>query len=262
VTGQVIIRGEPIAVQVLAYMDGTIVEVIPKEGVVVESDVALIQGIFGIGGEAFGTICPISKSPDEDLTPDKITSNHKGRIVIGGRRVTGDAVRKAISVGAAAVVSGGIDDHDLRQILGYDLGVAVTGTEQIGTTLIITEGFGDIAMARRTFDLLMTHTDRAASVNGATQIRAGVMRPEIIIPLAAPLSDQQADSGHLVGALELGVPIRIIHEPNFGALGTVTRLPHEPVLLASKSLARVVQVKLTDGSEVTVPRANVELIEG
>ena len=262
VTGQVILRGAPIAVQVVAYLAGTIVEVIPDEGVVVEADVALIQGIFGVGGEAFGTLQVVAKSPDEDLTEQVIKPEHRGCIVIGGRRITGAAIRKAIEVGAAAVIAGGIDDQDLREILGYDLGVAVTGTEKLGTTIIVTEGFGEIAMARRTFDLLASHAGRAASVNGATQIRAGVMRPEIVIPLSQPLTEAQRDAGRVVGALNVGSPVRIIREPYFGALGTVTRLPHEQVLLASESLARVVEVNLADGQPVMVPRANVELIEG
>jgi hypothetical protein len=262
VTGQVILRGDPIAVQVLAYLAGTVVEVIPREGVVIESDVALIQGIFGIGGEAFGKICVVAKTPDEDLAETAIKPEHRGAIVVGGRRITGAAVKRAIDVGVSAIVAGGIDDHDLREILGYDLGVAVTGTEKIGTTIIVTEGFGDIAMARRTFELLAAHAGRDASVNGATQIRAGVMRPEIIIPLAESLSAEKADAGRVAGALNIGSPIRIIREPNFGALGSVVRLPHEQVLLASESLARVVEVTLANGTTVTVPRANVELIEG
>ena len=262
VTGQVILRGPPIAVQVRAYLTGTVVDVITNEGVVVESDVALVQGIFGVGGEAFGKLCPVAMSPDEDLTDRVIAPEHKGRIVVGGRRITGDAVKKAIAVGVSAIVAGGIDDRDLRQILGYDLGVAVTGTEKIGTTIIVTEGFGDIAMARRTFDLLRSHVGREASVNGATQIRAGVMRPEIIIPLAEPLAMTNGVGGRVLGSLDIGSPIRIIREPYFGALGSVARLPHEQVLLASESMARVVQVKLADGGDVTVPRANVELIEG
>ena len=262
VTGQVILRGAPIAVQVVAYLAGTIIEVVPDEGVVVEADVALIQGIFGVGGEAFGTLQVVAKSPDEDLTEQVIKPEHRGCIVIGGRRITGAAIRKAIEVGAAAVIAGGIDDHDLREILGYDLGGAVTGTEKLGTTIIVTEGFGEIAMARRTFDLLASHAGRAASVNGATQIRAGVMRPEIVIPLSQPLTEAQRDAGRVVGALNVGSPVRIIREPYFGALGTVTRLPHEQVLLASESLARVVEVNLADGQPVMVPRANVELIEG
>ncbi len=297
VTGMVIFRGEPLAVQVLSYLSGRVVEVIPNEGVVVETEAALIQGIFGVGGEAYGTLRLVAKTPDEDLTEDHITPGLRGCIVIGGRRVTGAAVHKAISVGAAAVVAGGIDDHDLREILGYDLGVAVTGNEKLGTTIIITEGFGDIAMARRTFELLKSHDGREASVNGTTQIRAGVMRPEILIPLSdtasaeqpssfnrvgnAPRVDEQTDderhstrgalptrlnegaaSEREVGSLEVGAPVRIIREPNFGSLGTVTGMPHEPRLLESESFARVVEVKLANGSPVIVPRANVELIEG
>lgn len=262
VTGQLILRGAPIAVQVLAYVTGTVAEVIPQEGVVVESNVALVQGIFGVGGEAYGTIYRVATSPDEDLTDQAITPQHRGGILIGGRRITGPAVQKAIAVGASAIIAGGIDDHDLREILGYDLGVAITGTEKIGISIIVTEGFGDIAMARRTFELLCSHVGHEASVNGATQIRAGVMRPEILIPLAEPLPVGTSDGSRLAGALDLGSPIRIIREPYFGALGSVTRLPHEQALLESESLARVVQVKLADGAEVTVPRANVELIEG
>ena len=262
VTGQVILRGDPIAVQVAAYLAGTVVEIIPREGVVVEADVALIQGIFGIGGEAFGKICLVAASPDEDLTEVAIRPEHRGCIVVGGRRVAGNAVRKAIETGVAAIVAGGIDDHDLREILGYDLGVAVTGTEKLGTTIIVTEGFGEIAMARRTFELLASHAGREASVNGATQIRAGVMRPEIVIALEEPLSASSRDSGRVAGSLNVGSPIRIIREPHFGALGSVTRLPHEQVLLESESLARVVEAKLSNGMNVTVPRANVELIEG
>ena len=255
VTGQVILRGHPIAVQVVAYLAGTVIEVIPHEGVVLEADVALIQGIFGIGGEAFGTLCLVAKSPDDDLTEHVIQAEHRGWI-------TGEAVRKAIEMGVAAIVAGGIDDHDLRNILGYDLGVAVTGTEKLGITIIVTEGFGEIAMARRTFDLLAAHAGQQASVNGATQIRAGVMRPEIVIPLKEPLPADRIDVGRVAGALNVGSSVRVIREPYFGALGSVTGLPHEQVLLASESLARVVEVRLADGSEVIVPRANVELIEG
>ena len=302
VTGMVVFRGEPLAVQVQSYVSGRIVEVIPNEGVVVETEAALIQGIFGVGGEAYGTLRVVAKSPAEDLTDAHITSDLKGCIVIGGRRMTGAAVRKAIEVGAAAVVAGGIDDQDLREILGYDLGVAVTGNEKLGTTIIVTEGFGDIAMARRTFELLKMHEGREASVNGTTQIRAGVMRPEILIPLSdaapveqpssfnrvgnAPRGDEQnSDERHSTrgalptrineseqlqkntnereaGSLEIGAPVRIIREPNFGSIGTVTGMPHEPRLLESESFARVVEVKLANGSPAIVPRANVELIEG
>ena len=38
-------------------------------------------------------------------------------------------------------------------------------------------------MGDRTFNLLKSHDSKFVSINGATQIRAGVIRPEIVIPL-------------------------------------------------------------------------------
>jgi hypothetical protein len=260
-TGQMILRGDPIPVEVSAYIDGTVVDVLPGEGVVVEAPVAFIQGIFGIGGEAYGAIRHAAVSHEQELVADMITPDMKDCIIIGGGRVWHEAVEKAIDIGAAAVVAGGIDDQDLKEVLGYDLGVAITGSERIGTTLIITEGFGDIAMARRTYDLLRSHEGDMASVNGATQIRAGVMRPEIVIPLSQQQQQREVMAEDAGGTLDIGRPVRIIRDPYFGLIGEVAGLPTEPTVLGSGSKARVLEVKLDSGDRVTVPRANVELIE-
>ncbi|MBL8849045.1 MAG: hypothetical protein JNG89_05150 [Planctomycetaceae bacterium] len=261
VTGQVIIRGAPIPVEVRAYLTGDVVEVLPGSGCVIEADAVFVQGIFGIGGEAYGTIRIAANDPQQRVTPDLITADMQGQIVVGGARVTQEAVRQAISVGVAAIVTGGIDDHDLREILGYDLGVAITGSEQIGVTLVMTEGFGDIAMAARTHRLLREHAGQAAAANGATQIRAGVMRPEVVIPLAPTNGPTAAGAAGVFAApLELGAPVRIIRDPWFGVLGKVTGLPPEPRVLASGSKARVLEVLSATGERLIVPRANVEII--
>ena len=261
-TGQIMIRGESIPVQVKAYLPGRVVEVLPDEGVVIENEVALIQGIFGVGGETSGTLVMACTAHDQGLDADAIDDSMAGQIVVGGARMTAAAIRKAQKVGVAAIVSGGIDDSDLKAILGYDLGVAITGSEKIGLTLIVTEGFGEISMARRTYELLTSNAGRTASVNGATQIRAGVMRPEILIPLASDARDvDSAQSSTDSGVLAIGTPIRVIRDPYFGAIGTVAALPEAPQVLGSGSKSRVLDVSLESGEVVTVPRANVELIE-
>jgi hypothetical protein len=260
VTGQVIVRGAPLPVATKAYLAGTVVEIIPNEGCVIEADVAFVQGIFGIGGETFGRIRLACKAHDQELAADLITADMKGAVVIGGARMTEDAIERARHVGASAIVSGGIDDQDLKKFLGYDLGVAITGSEQVGLTIIITEGFGDIAMAERTFRLLGDHEGRDAAVNGATQIRAGVMRPEVLIPLADHGGVAERSSAD--GRLEIGMPVRIIRDPYFGLIGSVAALPPEPQTLESGSRARVLEVRFAGGEAVIIPRANVELIEG
>ncbi|MDP7277286.1 MAG: hypothetical protein QF363_17535, partial [Planctomycetaceae bacterium] len=110
VTGQVIIRGEPLPVQVTAYIAGDVVEAIAGEGVVIESDATFVQGIFGIGGETVGPLVMACDSPGQELTPERITNEMAGAVVVGGGRMTGEAVKQAIDVGCTALVSGGLDD--------------------------------------------------------------------------------------------------------------------------------------------------------
>src|SRR2546427_7719820 len=89
-------------------------------------------------------------SPEEDVTATHFTTAHAGKIVVGGAFVGAEALARAKAVGVKGIVVGGMHDKDLRALLGYDLGVAITGMETVGFTLILTEGFGRIPMARRT----------------------------------------------------------------------------------------------------------------
>jgi hypothetical protein len=261
VTGQVMLRGDPLPV----FLSGTVVEVVAGEGATIEAEGSLVQGIFGIGGEAFGPIRMACERPDQNLTAESISKPMEGAVVVGGARVTAEALVRGVEIGVSAIVAGGIDDQDLRDFLGYDLGVATTGSENAGLTLIITEGFGEIGMARRTFELLSSRAGSDAAVTGATQIRAGVLRPEVVIPRegkAAAGAPQKppasTENGHVLRA---GVSVRIIRDPYFGMIGTALTLPEKPQVLGSGSKARVLEVQLPSGERVVVPRANVELIE-
>ena len=260
VTGQVLLREPPRVLQLLAYVDGTVIETIPQQGVVIETTCGLVQGIFGIGGETSGEIAMAVKGPDEPLTPAHFTSTMKGKVVVGGSFLSSDAMKQAKSVGVAGLVVGGIHDEDLRALLGYDLGVAITGTEHVGFTLILTEGFGTIPMAAKTFKLLSTHVGRKASISGATQIRAGVIRPEIIIPRREAGVGMNAQSQR--EGIRVGDPVRIIRDPLFGRIGEVSALPSELIKISTESEVRVLEVTFSDGKRVVIPRTNIEVIEG
>lgn len=259
VTGQAVLREAPNPVEVRAYVDGTVVEIIEDEGVVVESEAALIQGIFGLAGEVHAPLVLVARSRDEELKAAQLSEDHRGKVVIGGGYLGLAAMRRAIELGVAGIVVGGFAYQDVKELLGYDVGVAVTGTETLGTTLLLTEGFGGIAMAKSTFELLARHDGRSASMSGATQIRAGVIRPEIIIP--DPVDpDATAETEHHHG-LEVGAPVRCIRAPHFGKIGRILSLPVELVRMPSETMVRVVEVELAGEPSIQVPRANVEVIE-
>ncbi|MCK4696066.1 MAG: hypothetical protein KAT74_09895, partial [Candidatus Cloacimonetes bacterium] len=56
ITGQLLLREPRIPVQIKAFIDGLVVEVIENEGVIIENKSAYVQGIFGIGGETTGKL--------------------------------------------------------------------------------------------------------------------------------------------------------------------------------------------------------------
>ena len=260
VTGQIVMREAPIPVEVDAYMSGTVKEIIPDEGVIVEADAAFIQGIFGIGGESRGTMEILVDNREQELTTDLLNESHKGKIVVGGSFVSLETYKKALSLQIAGIVVGGFNYYDLEEILGYTLGVAITGSEDLVTSLIVTEGFGNIRMGSRTFDLLNKENGKFVSINGATQIRAGVIRPEIVIPLQQseiPETTVHKSDDRGIGE---GSLVRIIRAPYFGKMGEVVSLPPELQQMESETMVRVAEVKI-DNDVLSIPRANLEMVE-
>ena len=260
VTGQIVMREAPLPVEVDAYVSGTVLDIIQDEGVTIESEAAYVQGIFGIGGEARGNLEVVSSSRENELSIEDINENHSGKIIVGGSFLSLEAYKKALELKVKGIVVGGFNYFDLEEILGYRLGVAITGTEELDTSLVLTEGYGNIKMSDRTYDLLKGHNGKFVSINGATQIRAGVIRPEIVIPLA----DDKMPSDVAIEKEKLGIEsgslVRVIRAPFFGKIGNVIELPPELQKMESETMVRVAKVNI-DGEDVIIPRSNLEMLE-
>jgi hypothetical protein len=246
-------------VVVKAYIAGKVVEILPDRGAVVETPAITISGIFGVGGETHGELKVVVDRHDSILDEDRITADLKDRIIVGGAFATNAAVKKALSVGVKGLITGTASYLNLVQSLGCKLGVGITGQEDVNMTVILMEGFGNLAMREEVFATFKAVDGMFVSINGATQIRAGAIRPEVIVPLAgwageigeAPVVDEE---------LSPGLRVRIINKPYFGEVGHVKELPREPQMIETEAKAPVVIITLDDGRDVTVPRQNVEVL--
>ena len=260
ITGQIVIREKPLPVEVDAYVSGVVSEIIEDEGVTIESDAAYVQGIFGIGGEARGDLKIVSASRDSELTVEDIKESHTGKIIVGGSFIGIDAYKKALGLKIRGIVVGGFNYYDLEEVLGYRLGVAITGTEDLDTSLVVTEGYGNIKMSERTYNLLNSHDGKFVSINGATQIRAGVIRPEIVIPLKKDdVSNINTSKNEKLG-IEIDSLVRVIRAPFFGKIGKVIDLPPDLRRMESETMVRVAEIKI-GGKNVIVPRSNLEMLQ-
>jgi hypothetical protein len=262
-TGHVGIRGPSSTLELSAYITGVVTQIDAGRGIVIETEATFIQGIFGVGGERSGVVRMLPVKPDEVVQVVDIPSDCAGAVLVGGHSPTLDALRKAQSLGAVGFVTGSIDDITLQGFVGYDIGIALTGDEPIAMTVIITEGFGALPMNPRIAEMISACSGAQVSINGATQVRAGALRPEIItapsvdrISLATESASEQLGQGLVVGQA-----VRMIRVPYFGMYGTIVELPRELVRIETGAFARVAKVSLQGLIEqVIVPRANLEIV--
>ncbi|MBX7138368.1 MAG: hypothetical protein K1X83_10315 [Oligoflexia bacterium] len=255
-TGHLGLRLPSLPLSLSAYISGEVAEVVPEQAVIIQSSAAFVQGIFGVGGERVGVLKPMA-SPATAVRASHVPTDCHGAVLFGGMCPDAEALSTAAARGAAAMVVGSVDDHALANYLGFDIGIAMTGDEDVSMTLIITEGFGALPMADASFKLLEQHSGKEAAVNGATQVRAGAVRPEIIVPLeqSGAKAVPEEPNGLMVGS-----KIRIVRYPYFGEFAEVLELPQELRTIESGVQTRVLVARLANKALVTVPRANIELV--
>jgi hypothetical protein len=255
-TGHVGVRAPSMPLNLSAYMRGRVVSVEPQRSVLIEAESTFVQGIFGVGGERLGRISMLPLSAETVISEAHIPERLEGQVLVGGHSPTYGALVKAAKAGAVGFITGSIDDRALTEYVGHDIGVALTGDEDVSMTLIITEGFGSLPISERVLQTLGRINGDFVSLNGATQVRAGAQRPEVIGPMC-----EAADAHDLrERSLSIGARIRVIRVPYFGAMGVVMDLPHELSRIETGAEVRILVAKLDDGRQVAVPRANVELV--
>jgi uncharacterized protein (TIGR01319 family) len=173
-TGQVVIHYDKKPYIKRAFLHGKIREIETGKAAVLEFEGIITQGIIGFGKEAGGMLQIIKES-------EQMEQIEKGNIVIFERKITNAELQKLAVQKVNGVIAGSIDYDELRQFIGNDIGVALTGNENIPFPFIITEGFGNFVMNKELLTLFNEHKDNWCYLNGHTQIRAGVIRPEIIL---------------------------------------------------------------------------------
>ncbi len=254
-TGTITVRRPYRPTYVHAYIPGKIVHIEPGFGADVLGTGFKFEGVLGIGGEVFGR-CRVACGPDETFDETLITADDKGKVLLGGALVTEDAIRKALENGVKAIVSGGIDIESLES---FGIGVrGITGAETLGITLLVMHGFGaqpldsDIVEAALSFD-------GVASATGATQMRAGVKRPELLL-CDPKFADAAEEEQRPVPVIRPGARARVLMGAYQGRPVEVVETLPGTKLLETGELVEVCTVNLPDGRKATVPRANLRIV--
>ena len=142
--------------------------------IVIEGTGIVLNGKCGIGASSSGKL----------IIPDELSyhgASATGAILLVRDSISDELLKKAIANGAKGIIAAGADHKALSEFTGYDLAVAFTGKEDVPFPIVITEGFGEQRMNDELFNFLAGNQGKWVYINGRTQLRAGVIRPEIIV---------------------------------------------------------------------------------
>ena len=160
---------------VFANVSGKVIDVEENLSATIQYNGSKLVGIIGFGGEKTSGMLIINKSHLENDT------KYRDKILVCFEKISYDFLRDCAEQDVAGMVAPSIDNKDLVEFLGEEIGVALTGNENIPFPIILTEGFGNFRMNAVFETFFKEQQHKKMYMNGHTQIRAGVVRPQMII---------------------------------------------------------------------------------
>ncbi len=160
---------------IMAYLKGTVTRAVAGEGVEVQGAALVVAGIWGLGGEGSGVVHPV----EGDLTPEALLP--KGSVVAASGTTTLDALARAEKAGVKGVVLGYLASETAVKYAGSSRNMGITGAEDVPFPLVLMEGFLPASMSQAVFQAFTGSAGCICSIKGTTHIRAGVIRPEVLI---------------------------------------------------------------------------------
>jgi hypothetical protein len=258
--GWVLLETEHRSLELQAFIPGTVTRVLGQQGVIIEAEGAIVEAACGFGGEAFGRLKRLVDSPFEALQVTALDESATDMIVLGGRTVDEETLRKADSWHVKGIIVGSIQAHLLKLDPPVQLPV------------VATEGFGNVPMSPHTFGVLTSLSRRDVSVRGnSPHLSEGSdsefkHEPSIILaanplvtsrvytPPSPPGSNKAIDA-------TVGSRVRVTYGKFMGASGTIEAIPAEPQATDTGIITPGATVKFINGRSY-IPWANLQQIDG
>ena len=171
-TGEITIQYKSKPYLMHSFVNGIVAKIDEGLSVDIEVEGASADCVIGFGGENHGRL---------KIADVMLDNTFEDKIAVFFTPINLDTLNLAKTYNVKGVVAPSIDNKDWVDFYGEEIGVALTGKENIDFTLLLTEGFGKVRMNNDYVEFFKDMQGKVASVNGRTQIRAGVIRPQVIV---------------------------------------------------------------------------------
>ncbi len=245
-SGQVLLEVESRPFELKAGISGVVIELIEDRGVIIETNGALIQGVWGNGRIDYGLLTILARSADDPLTADRLDVSFRGSVVLGGYCADPE------------VITAG-NDLPLRGMILASMDSALVGVAlKAKYPIILTEGLGKLPMNSAAYKLLSTNGRRETSLIADAWDRLAGTRPEIIIPLPAA---SELQPPHEADTFKAGQQVRVIRAPYKSQTGILLGVYPGLAALPNGLRTRAAEIRLESGETPLIPLANLEVLE-
>jgi len=243
-SGQLLLEKEGPSLEIRAGFSGTVAEIFPDLGAIIETRGALIQCAWGNDRVEQGMLVNASKSLHEELLPANLDMNMRGKIVAGGYVARAEVFQAAADLSIRGLILAGMSARLVPQ------------AESSGFPVILTEGFGSRAMNSAAFEILTDLENQVVCVMAIPWSPFSGDRPEVIIPRPG-----EQDYPPVAAPLIPGKTVRVLGAAP-GGIGMITSVESGLSLLPNRIRAAAASVKLQGSSEtVLVPLNNLDILE-
>jgi hypothetical protein len=243
--GQILLQVSDESSALQARIPGQIVDIEPGRGVVIECVCAWVQCIWGNGGLADGRLQMMGKQSNHSLTADQIDISQRGVVLVAGHCNQQQALDLAEQVPVRGVILGSM----ATRLLPF--------AETLPYPIVLTEGFGKVAMNKDAFRLLGNHNGQLATINAQPLDQITGERPEIVIPLGESGKPPEPVS---IQRFQVGQGVRIISGEHKGQVGEIAVLLPASTEYDSGLRGSGAEVSLENLGSTSIPLANLELL--
>ena len=244
--GKVLYEVESPTYELQAGMEGTVTNIIPERGAIIETRGALVQGVWGNGKITYGIMQPASNDLLQELIPEQLNIGFRGIIITAGFLRNPNVLETAGNIPIKGLVLGSMSSSLIPLAKKADF------------PIMVVDGFGNKPMNRAAESILTANRDKNVALNAQEYDPFQGNNPEVII---SHTTKSNPDLPPESDTLKKGKKVIIVNGLLASRIGKIEEILPNNRILPSGISAQVASVNL-GGDEITeIPLTNLEIIE-
>jgi len=228
-----------------AGMDGTVTNIIPERGAIIESRGALIQGVWGNGKVTYGVLQPVSNDLLQELVPEQLNISFRGTILTAGYCNNPEVFELAGNIPIRGLILGSLSSELIPAAMAANF------------PIMVVDGFGSTPMNNAAENILVANKDKNVALNAHIYNQFMGNIPEAIISNPTqPETDIPIESE----TLKAGKKVIITNSTYAPQIGTVDRINPGKQTVSSGIETQTAEVSIGADQKTNIPLNNLEII--